>query len=112
MFVFVGAYICIGSIFLYYFVAIMFQIFLCTPREKIWNLLLEGGHCFNSDALFQATGMRAVWKLQISIAKKLGVTAIFATGLLYVFPTFPAFASKCLNMFDTCRFWPSRTGPR
>ena len=79
-----------------YLAETVFEIDLCTPREKIWNPLLDTGHCFDLYATFQTTGvfnvisdfaililpMPSVWKLQMSLKRKMLMTAIFATGLL------------------------------
>ena len=79
-----------------YLVETVFEIDICTPREKIWNPLLDTGHCFDFYATFQATGifnvisdfaililpMLSVWKLQMSFKRKILMTAIFATGFL------------------------------
>ena len=95
MFIFVGAHICIWSSLVLYFVETIFEIILCTPREKIWNPLLDG-HCFNVYATFQSPAifnvitdfailvlpMPSVWKLQMSFRNKIAMTAIFGTGLL------------------------------
>ena len=96
MFVYVGAHICIWVSLVIYLVETIFEIDLCTPREKIWSPLLDTGHCFDMYATFQATcisnvitdfaililPMPSVWELQISFKRKILITAIFATGLL------------------------------
>lgn len=96
MFIYVGAHICIWSSFVLYLVETVFEIDLCTPREKICNPLLETGHCFDIYAPFQSTGifnvisdfaililpMPSVWKLQMSFKNKVIMTAIFGTGFL------------------------------
>ena len=96
MFIYVGAHICIWSSLAMYLVETVFEIDICTPREKIWNPLLDTGHCFDIYATFQATGifnvisdfaililpMPSVWKLQMSFKRKILMTAIFATGFL------------------------------
>ncbi|KAL9608797.1 MAG: hypothetical protein Q9167_006384 [Letrouitia subvulpina] len=70
-------------------------IFSCVPREKIWNPLVSG-HCVNHHAILIAGGVinvisdfcilfipiRQVWQLQMSQKRKIGVSAIFAIGLL------------------------------
>ena len=96
MFVYVGAHICLWLSLVIYLVETVFQIVMCTPREKIWNPLLDTGHCFDMYATFQATSvfnvisdfaililpMPSVWKLQISFKRKISMTAIFATGFV------------------------------
>ena len=84
--------------FLFYFVDTFFEIFMCNPREKIWNPLMEEGHCFNASALYMATGifnvvsdfsilvlpMVPIWSLQIPYKKKIMISALFAVGVWYV----------------------------
>lgn len=81
---------------MFYLVDTIFEIVLCIPREKIWNPLMTGGHCFNSNAAFQATGIfnvlsdfaililpiPSVWRLKVPMRKKIGIMAIFSAGLL------------------------------
>lgn len=95
---FMGAYMLIGVILTFYFVDSMFEICKCTPRKKIWNPLMRGGHCFSPYGTFQATGifnvisdflifllpMPSVWKLQLPRKKKMLMIIIFGAGLLYV----------------------------
>ena len=96
MFLYVGVQVCIWSTFLFYFVDTIFEIIMCLPREKIWNPLMTTGHCFNTNAAFQATGIfnvlsdfailllpiPSVWRLKVSLRKKIGIIAIFSAGFL------------------------------
>ena len=96
MFIYVGAHICIWSGLVMYLVETVIDIDMCTPREKIWNPLLETGRCFDIYATFKASGiynvisdfaifvlpMPSVWKLQLSFKKRILMTTVFATGLL------------------------------
>ena len=91
---FVAIQVCIWSCFILYFVSMIFAIVDCTPREKIWNPLITGGHCFNASAAYLATSiinvltdftililpMPSLWKLQMPIRRKILTSAIFATG--------------------------------
>lgn len=96
-FVFIGAWIVIASSFIFYVVDMFFTIFACSPREKIWNKFYIGGHCpINYNAIIIATAIfniisdiaililpvRSVWKLRMARKKKIGITLLFATGLL------------------------------
>ena len=88
----------IWAIFLFYLIETFFEIFQCSPREKIWNKLLTGGHCFNSAAGFKATGvfnsisdfallfipMPPLWKLQMPLKRKILTMGVFAVGVLWV----------------------------
>jgi uncharacterized BrkB/YihY/UPF0761 family membrane protein len=78
-----------------YLFLIMFRIFACVPREKIWNPSIPGS-CPNGlgiylvSAVFNAVSdlvllilpIAQVWKLQLSLRKKWGISAVFAGGIL------------------------------
>jgi hypothetical protein len=79
-----------------FFTALMFiEIFQCVPRKKIWNPTIQG-KCININQTFVATGVINVvddwviltlplvwtWSLQLRLKQKIGVTLIFATGIL------------------------------
>lgn len=94
MFIYVGVHLCIWSNLICYLVLTVFAITLCTPRRKIWNPLMTTGHCFSIDAIYQFSGvfnvisdfaililpMPCVWRLRLSLKKKILLTMIFATG--------------------------------
>lgn len=96
MSLFIATHTVIWSLFIFYFVNTIFGIVLCSPREKIWNLLITTGHCFNTNAPAEATGIFniisdlailllpvvPIWKLKMPLKKKLMIAAIFATGIL------------------------------
>ena len=96
MFMYIGVHVCIWSNLVFYGTETVFMIVLCTPRKKIWNPLMTTGHCFNLDAIIQASAifnvfsdfaililpMPCVWKLYLPLKKKILMTMIFATGLL------------------------------
>ncbi|KAF6227624.1 hypothetical protein HO173_012153 [Letharia columbiana] len=95
MFIYVGVHLCIWTNLVFYLTETVFEIAICTPREKIWNPLMTTGHCFSVDVTFQATGvfnvisdfaililpMPCVWRLRLPLKKKILMTTIFATGL-------------------------------
>lgn len=96
-FVFVGAWLVIACSSIFYIVDMFFTIFACSPREKIWNKFFIGGHCpINYNAIIIATAIfniisdiailvlpvSALWKLQMARKKKIGITLLFATGLV------------------------------
>ena len=84
-------------IFIFYLLHMFFMIFLCRPREKYWNRLITTGSCYDFNTAIKATGffnvlsdfiilllpISSIWRLQISLQKKLGILAVFATGILY-----------------------------
>ena len=84
----------IWIVFLFYLVVTVFQIAMCSPRERIWNKLITEGHCFNEDVAFRTIGvfnvisdlavlivpMVPIWKLQLPLKRKMLIIGIFATG--------------------------------
>ena len=94
--VFVGCHLLLGATFVFYTIVIWIEIFLCNPREKWWNPLITGGHCFSestvnisaaafntlSDFLLILLPQGIIWKLKMRWQRKVGVSAIFLTGLL------------------------------
>lgn len=93
---FVAVHSVIVATFIFYLVDTAFNIFICRPREKYWNRLITTGSCFNLDASMQATGLfnvisdfailvlpiPSILKLQVPLRRKLGILAVFATGVL------------------------------
>jgi hypothetical protein len=91
----------IWSNVLFYGVGTIVEIFQCTPREKIWNALYEAGSCpihmpahmfasgiinLVSDIMILALPQKVIWKLHISTHNKVGVSLLFAVGILFVYP--------------------------
>ena len=86
---------------LFYAAAFFINIFACRPRRKIWNPEIPG-KCFDVTALYIASAVFntfsdvamlvvpifMVWNLQMSTKRKIGISAIFGTG---VFATICAF---------------------
>lgn len=68
----------------------------CFPHEKIWNLTVEG-HCLNlrastlasavvnlvSDLVILGLPHIVIWKLNMSLTKRIGVSCVFAVGVGY-----------------------------
>ncbi|KAI1743158.1 hypothetical protein F4680DRAFT_409324 [Xylaria scruposa] len=84
---------------LFFYTAFFFSfIFACTPREKIWNVLLTEGTCIdNSAALISSSGINLVsdtaililplatiFKLQMSTKNRLQVGGVFAIGVFAI----------------------------
>lgn len=87
--------------------------FQCVPRSKIWAPK-EDGQCINVGAAFLASAVTntitdwatfllpliSIWELHLHWQRKLGVSAVFAVGLLYVFSANkaakPDFSSACI----------------
>ena len=84
----------IAIIFISYFVLFLFQVFLCKPREKIWNKLMTTGYCYNGYTVDEVNGifnvvsdfailmipMHSLWRLHMSLKKKLLTMSVFAIG--------------------------------
>jgi len=89
----------IGVNAIFYILFLFIPLFLCSPRSKIWNPD-EPGHCLDAKDLYLAAGVFnfisdiamlsvpvfLIWSLQMSSRRKVGVSAIFCTGILYVKP--------------------------
>jgi hypothetical protein len=72
------------------------EIFACTPRQKYWNRLSVEGKCVNEyavygtscvlntlvDILILALPQKVIWTLQVSTRKRIGISVIFAIGVL------------------------------
>lgn len=90
-------YITMGVNILFYVTCTFIEIFGCTPREKFWNIMLEG-RCldmpkimiasafvnFFSDIIILLLPHRVIWGLRMSREKKFGIGALFTIGTLYV----------------------------
>ena len=91
-----GGWSMIVAMFIFYTADVPITLFICNPREKIWNSYYEGGTCMDYNALVIASAsfniisdlfilllpVRSIWKLRIKSSKKLAIVALFATGLL------------------------------
>ncbi|KAE8154366.1 hypothetical protein BDV25DRAFT_172386 [Aspergillus avenaceus] len=79
----------------FYLADTLLEIFACTPREKIWHPEVDG-RCVNVNVMILATAILntlsdfsllilpicAVWRLHMDMSRKLGISAVFAAGLL------------------------------
>lgn len=107
---FVTIHLLIWSNFIFYLIDTIFSIIMCSPREKIWNLLMTDGHCFDGNALFMASGIFNVlsdfailllpaipiWRLQMPLKRKMMIGLVFWTGLLYVAFHPPSFTATSI----------------
>ncbi|KAF2006634.1 hypothetical protein P154DRAFT_422337, partial [Amniculicola lignicola CBS 123094] len=94
--VYYGTYTLIGMNFIFYTIKTGFTIWTCTPRAKVWNPTIQGGRCFDyhlivicasffnvfSDLATLLLPVRAVFRLQIELSRKITISVLFATGLL------------------------------
>jgi hypothetical protein len=96
-FMFWTCWIMIGVTTIFYLVLLPVEIFQCTPREKIWNKLYEGGYCIQnpsarnfaggfiaaiSDLIIFILPQNVIWRLNMSTQRKIGVSILFTFGLL------------------------------
>ena len=78
-----------------YAVCFVLSAFPCNPREKLWNPLIAGSRVNFKAAIFATALVNlcvdiamllvplfAIKQLQLARAKKLGISAIFAVGIL------------------------------
>ncbi|KAI1446643.1 hypothetical protein F5Y02DRAFT_68995 [Annulohypoxylon stygium] len=81
---------------IYYISGTFLEIFRCTPRQKIWDPLFVGGSCpidiaannfvsalinLVSDLAILAVPQWVIWRLQMSMARKIGVSLLFVIGI-------------------------------
>ncbi|KAF2798549.1 hypothetical protein K505DRAFT_296219 [Melanomma pulvis-pyrius CBS 109.77] len=69
-------------------------IFSCRPINKAWDITITSGHCTNrlrghsvaailnttSDVLMLAMAQRGIWRLRLSLRKRLSLSAMFLVG--------------------------------
>ena len=82
---------------LFYFVNVPIEIWPCIPRRKLWMPSIPG-KCINNAAVFVSGGainmitdfailalpIVLVWRLQMPTRRRVAISAVFATGVLYV----------------------------
>ena len=87
------------TLILFYAATSLAKIWECTPRARIWNKTVHGS-CIDIPSLFTASGffntmtdfiillvpIKAVWTLQVSKKRRLGVVLVFTIGFLCVSP--------------------------
>ena len=88
-------YFVIWSHLIFYLINLFFGIFACSPRRKLWDRFIDG-HCFNIDAIIISSAAMncisdfvilllpqgVIWRLQMPLRRKLGISAIFLTGFV------------------------------
>lgn len=92
-----SCWLIIGIVFVFYLVLLPIEICQCTPREKIWNKLYQGGSCIQNPSVRNFAGgfvaaltdiaifalpQSVIWKLHTNCKGKLGISLLFTTGLL------------------------------
>lgn len=91
----IGSYAMIVVSVMFHVASTCAAIWACSPREKIWNDLIDG-KCLDNNMLILVTCIfnivsdviililpaHTVWGLRIDFKKKLEICMLFATGLL------------------------------
>ncbi|TRX97450.1 hypothetical protein FHL15_001728 [Xylaria flabelliformis] len=86
--------ICVAN-FVFYLVSTFVEIFACSPVAKVWDPLIEGGHCLDtlllnvaassvntaSDFIILALPQTLIWRLNTSLKNKLIVSFIFLVAI-------------------------------
>lgn len=94
MFVAMHSLICVN--FVFYALAVGFNIFLCTPRQKIWNPFITDGHCLSQEAVYKSAGiynpvsdllilllpLSSIYKLRLPLKRKIGLWVVFGIGFV------------------------------
>ena len=84
--------------FIFYFVSTFVEIFACSPIRKVWDPLIAKGHCIDVLALNVAASsinsasdfgililpQISIWRLQMSLKRKIQISGIFLIGILWV----------------------------
>jgi hypothetical protein len=80
----------------YYTCAVIVEALQCTPQSRVWDPLVQGAHCIDTDKVIITTcsvnlvsdlvilmaPQRVIWTLQLSTRKKIGVALIFSVGIM------------------------------
>jgi hypothetical protein len=80
----------------YYTAGVIFNQFICSPREKIWDKTILGGHCVDnnisditagvinlvSDVVILILPQSIIWKLDRPLKDRLGLAFMFCIGVL------------------------------
>ncbi|PWY86157.1 hypothetical protein BO70DRAFT_386434 [Aspergillus heteromorphus CBS 117.55] len=99
---------------LFYFADTVVKICECTPRARIWDKDVPG-HCINinipilvtsivnvvSDIIMLLMPILCVWRLQITVRRKLGISAIFAAGIFGCISSVMRLAVSIGNRYST-----------
>ena len=91
--------------------AILINFLICTPVALNWDDFVQG-HCGNQRTTYFSTGiinfliddgivvlpMPLVWRLQMPVAKRVGVSAMFGIGAMFVLIRFARFYLQATNL--------------
>lgn len=98
----------------FYLISTFLEIFACNPIAKAWNPLITTGHCINvlalnvaassinslSDLAILILPQVSIWRLQMSLKRKLQTSAVFLIGILSV--SMPQNGDYRLIQFSAC----------
>lgn len=100
---------------LFYLAVMLVQIMSCLPRKKIWDPLVPGTCVDLADVLISGAVINVVsdfsmlilpiakvWQLQITTARKWGISAVFGTGLLWEPETYLLVVVKLIRRYSAC----------
>ncbi|KAI5918540.1 hypothetical protein F4810DRAFT_715339 [Camillea tinctor] len=83
---------------IFYLVTILTDLLYCSPVQYHWDKTIAGGHCGNDDLLSPLSAainvaldiiililpQRVIWRLHMSLRKKIGVAFVFVAGILCI----------------------------
>ncbi|KAI0972012.1 hypothetical protein F4678DRAFT_430858 [Xylaria arbuscula] len=83
---------------LFYLLTILIDLLRCHPVQYHWDKTIHGGHCDNDDLLSPLSAainlildltililpQRVIWKLNLAVRKKIGVSFVFVVGILCI----------------------------
>ncbi|KAF2105569.1 hypothetical protein BDV96DRAFT_509151 [Lophiotrema nucula] len=95
-FTFWATHVLLWSNTIFYTIIVLIEIFGCHPMKKAWDPLVVGGHCVNApitylveqtfnfvlDALILIWTQVIIWRLHMTIKKKMQLGVLFFAGLL------------------------------
>ena len=95
MCMFIAVYATIGILFTFYFIYAALNIFICRPRERFWNVFVEGS-CYDINASMKAIAffnvisnvcilmlpIPSIWKLQVTFKKKIPISIYLVAGVM------------------------------
>ncbi|KAI1759217.1 hypothetical protein GGR53DRAFT_471547 [Hypoxylon sp. FL1150] len=100
----------------FYLVTILTDLLHCTPVQYHWDQTIPGGHCGNDDLLSPLSAainvfldliilvlpQKVIWRLNMSLKKKIGVSFVFLSGILCIIAACVrlSFAVKLLTAGD------------
>ena len=89
---------------IYYSLGTFIEIFSCSPISKAWDPFVTEGRCINilalnvaastinsvSDLAILALSQMSIWRLHLSVRRKIQLSGVFLVGVLYVYIAIPS----------------------